>query len=189
MIEDNKVIKITNRDNGTIGYSIPDLGNLYRKFEPGETKDVTMDELRKLSWVPGGMYLLKNCLIIRDNEALREILTEVEPEYYYTEKEILELLKTGSMDSFLDCLDFAPDGVIQLIKDLAVKTELNDVAKREAILAKTGFNVTKAIEINKESAEIDAGEDSTKARRATVPAATTEAPQRRSKYNVVSIKE
>ena len=77
MIEDNKVIKITNRDNGTIGYSIPDLGNLYRKFEPGETKDVTMDELRKLSWVPGGMYLLKNCLIIRDNEALREILTEV----------------------------------------------------------------------------------------------------------------
>lgn len=189
MIDNNKMIKITNRNNGTTGYSIPDLNNLHRKFQPGETKDITMDELRKLSWAPGGMYLLKNCFIIRDNEALKELLTDVEPEYYYTEKEILELLKNGSMDSFLDCLDFAPAGVIQLIKDLAVKTELNDVAKREAILTKTGFNVTKAIEINKESAETDAEEDLTKTRRATVPAATTEVPQRRSKYNVVSIKE
>jgi len=39
-------------------------------------------------------------------------------------------MKTGSLDEFLDCLDFAPEGVTDLIKTLAVELPLNDVAKR-----------------------------------------------------------
>lgn len=72
---------------------------------------------------------------------------KVEPEYFYTEKEIKYLFEHGSLDEFLDCLDFAPLGVIHTIETLAVTLPLNDVAKRYAILEKTGFDVTRAIEL------------------------------------------
>ena len=49
MIENNKIIKVTNRDNGHVGYTIPDLNNLTRTFTAGETKEITMEELRKLA--------------------------------------------------------------------------------------------------------------------------------------------
>ena len=67
--------------------------------------------------------------------------------------------------------------------------EVNDITKREAILKATGFNVTKAIEINKASQEEEATEE--KVRRATPINASKEvtaaAPTRRTtpKYNVV----
>ena len=48
---------------------------------------------------------------------------------------------------------FAPSGVVDLVKDVAVEIELNDVKKRDAILNKTGFNVTNAINFNKETTD------------------------------------
>ena len=148
------LIKVLNRDNGAVIYSIPEMNGLRRVFQAGETKQVTFEELEKLSYIPGGIQLLKDSLVIVDNpEAIKILLGSVEPEYSYTEKDIIKLLKTGSLDEFLDCLDFAPDGVIDLIKTLSVRLPLNDVEKREAILQKTGFNVDNAIRINKEVAE------------------------------------
>ena len=48
--------------------------------------------------------------------------------------------------------------------------------EREAIQKKTGFNVTKAIEINRESKEVDVVEE-TKKRRAAAPSTTVTEPQ------------
>lgn len=153
MKNENDLVKVQNRDNGSVGYTIPDLNNLHRTYQPNETKSVTMDELRKLSYVPGGMEILKNYLVILDDEAREEILSDVEPEYYLTREGVKKLLLEGTLDQLLDCLDFAPSGVVGLVKDVAVEIELNDVKKRNAILDKTGFNVTSAIEINKETSE------------------------------------
>ena len=69
------------------------------------------------------------------------------PLYHYSENDVKALLTTGSLDQFLDCLDFAPPVIIDMIKDMAVTLPLNDMAKREAIKNKIGFDVTKAIEI------------------------------------------
>ena len=149
----NDLVKVQNRDNGSVGYTIPDLNNLHRTYQPNETKNITMDELRKLSYVPGGMEILRNYLVILDEEAREEILSDVEPEYYLTKDGVKQLLLEGSLDALLDCLDFAPSGVVDLVKDVAVEIELNDVKKRDAILNKTGFNVTSAININKETTE------------------------------------
>ena len=60
MLEDKTIITVTNRNNGSTGYSIPEMNGLKRRFAPGESKKITMDELRKLSYKPGGDYLLKN---------------------------------------------------------------------------------------------------------------------------------
>ena len=149
----NDLVRVQNRDNGSVGYTIPDLNNLHRTYQPNETKNITMDELRKLSYIPGGMEILRNYLVILDEEAREEILSDVEPEYYLTKDGVKKLLLEGSLDALLDCLDFAPSGVVDLVKDVAVEIELNDVKKRDAILNKTGFNVTNAININKETTD------------------------------------
>ena len=149
-MDKNSLVKIRNRDNAAVFYDIPELNGLHRVFQPGEVKEVALEELIKLSYVPGGMSLLRNSFMLGDPEAVKIILGEVEPEYNYTETDVQNLLINGSLDEFLDCLDFAPEGVIELIKTMAVNLPLNDVAKREAILNKTNFDVTHAIEIKRE---------------------------------------
>lgn len=143
-------IKVLNRDDCAVIYSIPEMNGLRRVFQPGETKQITYEELEKLSYIPGGRSLLEGSLLIQDSEeAISLLIGHVEPEYKYSKNDIINLLKSGSLDELLDCLDFAPSGVKELIKDLAVELPLNDVAKREAILEKLGFDVTKALEIQK----------------------------------------
>ena len=194
MIEKDTLIKVKNRDNGTVGYTIPELGNLHRSFSKGETKEITMDELRKLSYISGGKLLLQDYLIVQNQDALRELLSDdVEPEYYYGEEEIKKLLLTGSNDQLLDCLEFAPEGVIGLVKDLAVSLKINDISKRNIILEKTGFNVTNAIAINEETIEGEGEEAKSSRRSAPVTVEKNdEAPKRRvavpQQYNVVSNK-
>ena len=152
-MDKNMNVKVLNRDNGAVVYSIPEMNGLTRIFQSGETKQVTFEELQKLSYIPGGMELLKDSLVIFDKDVVKELLGQVEPEYSYIKEDIIKLMKNGSLDEFLDCLDFAPQGVKDLIKTLSVELPLNDVAKREAILDKLGFNVDNAIRIRKETAE------------------------------------
>ena len=131
MIENTTLIKVLNRDNGSVGYTIPDLGNLHRTFQPGEEKELPMDELRKLSYLPGGKALLEECLVVRNEEALKELFIDAEPEYFYSEDDIKNILLNGTLEEFLDCLDFAPTGVIELIKEYAVKLEINHEVQEE----------------------------------------------------------
>lgn len=174
MLDKATIIKVSNRDNGSVGYNIPEMG-IKRTFQKGEVKEVTMEELRKLSYLPGGQIIINECLIVHNEEALKELNPDYEPEYFYTEKEVKELLLHGTQAQFLDCLDFAPEGVIGLVKQLAVELEINDLAKRNAIFEKTGFNVTRAIEINHESKEVDA-EPEVKQRRTAAPVASKTEP-------------
>ena len=178
MLDKNTIIKVTNRTRSSVGSRIEDM-NLRRTFAPGETKEITYEELKKLSYKYGGQVILQDCLVLDNEAAVAELLGTVEPEYYYSPEKVKEVLLNGSYEAFLDCLDFAPDGVLNLIKDYAVRYNLNDIQKREAILKKTGFNVTKAIEINQLSATAE--EEPTKTRRVAVDNnnATPASPVRR----------
>lgn len=141
------LVDVTNRNNGFTGYSIPDLG-VKRLFNLKETKKIPLNELEALSFVPGGDFILKNYLIVNDKSALEFLNIVTEPEYFYSEKEITHLLELGSLDQLEDCLNFAPAGVIELLKDIAIKIELPDMRKRKMIADKTGFDVNSAININ-----------------------------------------
>ena len=190
-MDKDKKIKVVNRSRGVVGYTIPELGGLRRQFQHGEAKMITFEELEKLSWIPGGRYLLANELVVHDKEAVKELLGNVEPEYYYGEKEIRYLLDSGApMDQLLDCLDFAPEGVLDLIKKLAVEMPCNDVRKREAIYDRIGFNVTRAIELSENDEDENAAAGQRTRRAAPVgdnaqPKAADNAPARRTSTYVV----
>lgn len=149
----NTKIKVRNRSTATLGYTIPDLNNLRRTYSANETKEVSFEEIQKLSYKPGGPYMLQHYLVIENLEARNEILGDVEIEYDYTEADVKRLLLHGSLDELLDCLDFAPLGVIDMVKKLSVELELNDLKKRQAIQEKTGFNINSAIMVNQETNE------------------------------------
>ena len=194
MTNEKNMVKVTNRGTWTVGYSIPEMG-VQRRFIAHESKMISTEELRKLAWIDGGRAIINNHLIIEDEALVKEIFNEVEPEYFYTEEDVIKLLTLGSEDALRDALDFAPEGVIGLIKDIAVKIKLNDVRKRDIILETTGFNVTNAIRVLEESEVV---ETVTKTRRVNAEAVAEEetpvaaAPTARRtslpKYNVTSIK-
>ena len=190
MTKDDAIIKVRNRNNGRTGYTLPD-SNVKRSFAPGETKNIPFGELKSLQYAPGGAYMLENLLVVEDAEALKDLNMSVEPEYFYDEKKIKDLLLNGSMDALLDFLDFATEGAIEIAKDIAVKEKIPDVRKREAISKKTGFNIDNAIKVNEIMDAEDQSEESKtekKERRVKVEEETAK-PARRvetPKYNVVS---
>lgn len=138
-MDSNNKIVVKNRSASTVVYSIPEMG-IRREYAPGETKRVTKEEIEALSYRSGGMNLMQRFLQIEE-EMLKDISMSVEPEYWLDDEGVKKLLTAGSLDEFLDCLDFAPSGVIDLIKKYAIALPLNDVAKREALLKKTQFDV------------------------------------------------
>ena len=184
-----ELIKVTNRSTGRVGYTVPELG-VQRQFASKETKEIPYGELEALSYLPGGMSILKDYLSVNSKAALDALSMKVEPEYYYSEKEVKNLLLHGTLDEFLDCLDFAPEGVIEIIKKLAVDLPVNDVDKRKAILDKTSFDVTRAIEIKnmKYDGEVEenaAAADNTQHERRVSTTASQGRRVQPPKYNVV----
>ena len=186
MLDKNLEVHVTNRGRGAVGYTIPEMNGLRRQFQPGETKRLSFEELEKLSWMPGGRYILENELVIDNQDVIDYLLGGVEPEYFYTEEEVRALLTEGTLDQLRDCLDFAPQGVIQLVKELAVSIPCNDVKKREIILDKTGFDVTNILNMLKEDDEEEqVGIEQVSGRRAApvaVDKAAAPAERRSSKY-------
>lgn len=183
-MESSKILKVKNRSASLAVYSIPEI-NIRREFAPGETKNITYGELEKLSYQPGGRAIMQNFLQIIDPEATGDLGINREPEYDLSEQQIVDLMTKGSLDAFLDCLDFAPVGVIDLIKKFSVSLPLNDIDKRDALKKKTGFDVTVALaNMQKEKEDMETPAVENKERRVK----TESAPEGRRttpKYNVV----
>jgi len=163
----NDTVIVENRTAAKVVYSIPDRG-IRRELAPGQAIRTTKEEIEALSYATGGLDLIRNHLLVKDEEILNDLNIDREPEYYMNANDVLNLLKNGTLDEFLDALDFAPEGVITLIKDLSVELPLNDYAKRQALMEKTGFNVDAAI----------ANYQANKAPEADEPAAAPAQPKR-----------
>lgn len=190
-ITDESLITVRNRDCGSVSYVLDN--NFYRGFNSGEIKKIPFSELKALSYKPGGRVLLNDCLVIEDKEALELLNMNVEPEYFYDKDKIREILfASNNIDAFADFLDFAPEGAIDIAKDIAIKEEIPDVRKRDMLSEKTGLNINNAIMVNKILNEENAEEPAKKQRRVQVEEPKNEAPTRRTaapaanKYTVVS---
>ena len=186
-MEDSKKIKVVNKSAGVVAYSLPELNNLYRTFNKDESKEVTFGEMRMLSYIPGGEVLIKDYLTIMDKDAVAELIGEVEPEYYYTKKEITEILKYGSLDQLEDCLNFAPQGVLDLVKNTAIEIRLNEVDKRKLISERLQLNLDRAIEFAIDD-EAEKGPETKVVRKATAKAEPVEEAPKTTKRKAAAVK-
>ena len=163
---ESRKFNVKNRSASVVVYKIPEM-NIRRSYNPGEIKVITFEELERLSYIDGGRELMANFLQIQDAKATKDLNIHTEPEYNMSEQDVIKMIQRGSLDEFLDMLDFAPIGVIDLVKDWAVKLPMNSVEKRQALKDKTGFDVTVAIQhLMEQQAEENAP-------------ATTDVPKRR----------
>lgn len=186
-MDNNKVFNVKNRSAGVVGYNIPEE-KIRREFAPGETKKISWYELDKLSYQPGGTRILEEFLQVYNEEVIQELNLHTEPEYFMGEAEVIKLIRDGSIDEWLDALDFAPTGVLDLIKQMSVTMPLNDYNKRIALKQKLGFDIDAAIK-NWEAEKAAAKEPAEKpAERRVKPAAEQAQPARRTagKYKIVS---
>ena len=176
-------MKVRNRCTGTVVYSVPDL-NVRREFAPGEIKEIPKNELEALLQKPGGKAILMKYLQVSKEDIKTLDVIQPEQEYFYSDEDVKKIMKYGSQDEFLDMLDFAPAGIIDMIKDYAVKLPLTDLFKIEALKKKTGFDSAKALEnLVDEDGELQVAE--TPKRRVT-----TEAPKQErrvaNEYKIIS---
>ena len=183
----NDICNIKNRSGSHVVYSIPEIG-VRRSFAPGEIKKITFEELEKLTYQPGGMEILTRFLQIQDSAVLNNFNMKVEPEYHMNEQQVANLILNGSVDAFLDALDFAPDGVIDLIKRMCISLPVTDYNKMKALKEKTGLDVEAALKNIRAEKEDEATiDDSTPQRRVKVDA--PEGRRTTPKYNVVNKEE
>ena len=149
-----KMYNVKNRSASVIVVRIPDL-NYRKEFAPGETTRMSFEEIEKLNYQPGGKELIGNFLQIMEDEVTDTLGVPREAEYYMNEQQIVDMLRSGSLDQLKDCLDFAPIGVIDLVKQLSIALPLTDTQKIQAIKNKTGFDVEQALRNMAEEKESD----------------------------------
>ena len=169
-------MKVKNRMAANVVYEIPE-DHITRFFTPGEVKHIDKEEMVKLSYLSGGLSLIKNAFLVDDRDFIEECFGgEVEPEYWLDIPDVEQLMLNGSLEEFEDCLDFAPLGVLEIIKDKAVSLPLNDMAKINVIKETLGFDVLRAIELTKDEVKPNA---ETKTRRTTATKKPAETKTRR----------
>lgn len=139
--------KVGNRSASRVVYKVPEL-NVRRTFYPHEPlRDIDIAELELFSQQPGGRMMIKNYLYIPDEKVLKHLLnTNVPIEYWLTEDKLPGWMTSCSLEEFQDALDFAPEGIKDLIKEYAFKLPLNDYSKRQALKDQLGYDVTQALE-------------------------------------------
>ena len=189
--------RVKNRGASTVVYKIADKG-IRREFKPGQIMSISSEELEELTFQPGGTLILSQFLQIMDLDGIQAARIKTEPEYHMSEADVAKLITSGSLDAFLDALDFAPIGVIDLIKKLSITIPMVDIQKRKALKEKTGFDVEAALKQYEDDMEDDqktilktdnGGErrvkpDAAPTGRRTTPTVT--APAAAPKYNIVT---
>jgi len=183
-MNNDRKIPVINRTKGRLGYKIDTLRVSRHWLNTGDVLYISINELIELTTVPGGLKLLEKYLLIEDEEAITLIYgRELEPEYKYSEKEIEFLLYEGTDAQLLDCLDYAPQGVLKIIRAKATNKLPNTTVKVMAINQKLAINLS-SMNINNQEEVAPEVEVETNARRSE-PVKLPTAP---SKYKVVQPK-
>ena len=165
-------IKVENRSGKYLVTSIPNTNITFVWVKQGSFVMLTRDEIKELYYQPGGKIFFDN-LIVHDSKVCEELFGELEPEYYYTEKEIDEILLNGSIEQLEDALDFSPKGGVDLIVKRAIELKIPDNNKREVITKFTGHNIDSSIRFHDSENNKEINVNPVKKERRTTPIKTS----------------
>lgn len=147
IIDNDTLVEVTNLTSHRVGYVL-DSG-VHRRIAPYASMRLTAGELRELSYRPGGPQILTDFLRVENKDLAAEFgVSDDMVEYNWTSEDVKKALTTDDIDVLLDALDFGPEGIKQELIDQAVKLEIPDERKREAIKKATGADITVMINNN-----------------------------------------
>lgn len=148
ILKDTTLVPVRNMVDHKVVYTIPEL-NRRVVFEPFQEKKVPAGELRALNYAAGGEVLLHNYICVKSNDLREEFnIPSDQVEYDWTLEDIHRILEdlNTPIEELEDALDFAPDGIRELIVDSAVNWKIPDSNRRKIISKMTGVNIDKKIE-------------------------------------------
>lgn len=168
---DNTKIAVQNLTNNDVVY-IDDNGGIARRmvFHAQQTIPVEKEVIERMQYDTGGAVLLKDFLSVKDDDMRTNIgIPADQIEYNWTKEDVKNLLTSGEEDALRDALDFAPQGIVDMIIDMAVAMPLNDRNKVEIIAEATGRNIEMMInnKLQYEKASEKAPEKATQRRTTT----------------------
>ena len=158
MLQDlTRKVAVVSRSKGSVSYSIPTLRVARTWLKAGDSLDIPIDELLELRVIAGGAKLMDKYLIITDEEAYSIVYNEEEmiPEYQYGIDEVKYLLYEGTVEQLMDAIDYAPQGVLDLIKQLAVKKMPDKTDKIDVINKKFNINLLTIVQNASPEEEIE----------------------------------
>lgn len=181
-VKDEDLIRVENIADMQIGYVLASNGKTQR-FMPHVSRMIPAGELRELSYQNGGLYLLQNYLRVCDKTLAEEFgVTDdsFSHEYAWNDQDIDRCLKSDDINVLLDALDFAPQGIVDSLRQRAIELEIPDTRKLKAIGDKTGIDMQAVIRNKHAYDGADDGSQETKNKRRRVDATKkTAAPRRR----------
>lgn len=132
----DRPVRVSNLGRRKISYTLPELNNLHRTFNPAEngyidTKVLTFHEIYMLNNIQGGPQIIFDNLQIKDNEVREALDLPTDPEFDYDVDKVRKLVQEGTQDEILDALDFGPFYIAQWMKTIIVSEGLNDYSKRK----------------------------------------------------------
>lgn len=145
LIKDETKVQVSNMTDHEIGYSL--TSGVKRYIRPGVSIAVSAKELRDLRAESGGEAMIHDFLRIENKSMRKEFgIDDDLIEYDWTQKDVDDVLLNKEIDYLLDALDYAPAGIVDMIKTRAIELEIPNMNKRKAIQDKTGVNITSCIE-------------------------------------------
>lgn len=144
-ITDDKLIPVTNFMNHKVVFALPEYNRRYA-FNAYEKKQIPAGQLRALNSSNGGHVLLMDYLHVGSVPLAHELgVPEDCIEYNWTKTDVDNCLLKEPIEVLEDALDFAPKGIVEMLKDRAVELEIADNNKRTAIFEATGADITNII--------------------------------------------
>ncbi len=165
-LTDDTLVSIRNMVNHKVVYVLPDW-NRKVVFEPFQERKIPAGELRALHYTTGGYNLLHDYLCVENADLRAEFeIPKDQIEYDWKLDDIKHLLLDNNalIESLQDALDFAPEGIREMIIDYAVIWRIPDSNKRKVISQMTGIDIDKQIEFS-ELVDNNAAEDTTPSHR------------------------
>lgn len=143
-------IRVYNRSNSTVFYKDEDT-NRTRTWEPSTIgkesyKDLDFEEIERAVNTRGGKILFEEYLLIKDKKICEQLDLICPKEYFYDVDEVKRILEKGTDFEVVGMIENGPEGIKDIIKQVAIEIKLDSSRKRKIIKDRLGFDVNFAIE-------------------------------------------
>lgn len=150
----SKKVKVKSLTSGTVIINVPDL-RLRRVWErKGAIKIIDEEILQEAIYNPGVEYLFKQGILkIMDEEVAEEISPGLNDIVILDDTEMRVMLKAKPLGEFKAKLKELPREQVFALVEYAIQNEIIDMAKNDVLKAKTGIDITKAVQLKRQEQE------------------------------------